>query len=56
MTKNIFDRLHVCLCPIILGGGRPSFIVNKYIKINKLKSYQTRHFMMGKDILFDINL
>ena len=56
MTKNIFDRLHVCLCPIILGGGRPSFIGNKYIKINKLKSYETRHFMMGRDILFDINL
>ena len=56
MTKNIFDRVHVCLCPIILGGGRPSFIEDKYININKLKSYQTKHYMMGRDILFDIKI
>ena len=56
MTKNILDRVHVCLCPIILGGGRPSFIKDEYVKINKLKSYQTKHFIMGKDILFDIKI
>ena len=22
MEKNILDRIHVCLCPVILGGGR----------------------------------
>jgi riboflavin biosynthesis pyrimidine reductase len=56
IKKNLLDRLHVCLCPIILGGGRPSFIENKYIKIPDLKSYRPCHYIMGKDILFDINI
>ena len=26
MNNKVLDRIHICLCPIILGGGRPSFI------------------------------
>ena len=56
MEKNIIDRIHVCLCPIILGGGRPSFIENKNISINNLKSYDPRHYQMGNDVLFDLKV
>ena len=56
MEKNVLDRIHVCLCPIILGGGRPSFIENKNISINNLKSYDPKHYKMGNDILFDLKV
>jgi len=56
MNKNILNKIHICLCPIILGGGRPSFITDKYIKLNDIKSYKPNYYQMGKDVLFDINL
>ena len=48
--------IHVCLCPIILGGGRSSFIQNKDISINNLKSYDPKHYNMGNDVLFDLKV
>jgi riboflavin biosynthesis pyrimidine reductase len=56
MKKNLLDKLHVCLCPIILGGGRPSFIEDRYIKLSAVKSYKPDHYRMGEDVLFDINI
>ena len=56
MEKNILDRIHVCLCPVILGGGRSSFIQNKNISINDLKSYDPKHYNMGNDVLFDLKV
>ena len=56
MSKNILNKIHICLCPIILGGGRPSFIFDKYIELTNIKSYEPNHYQMGKDILFDMDL
>ena len=56
MNKNILNKIHICLCPIILGGGRPSFVPDKYIKLNNQKSFKPNHYQMGKDILFDIKI
>ena len=56
LNKNILNRIHVCLCPIILGGGRASFINDKYIKLSEVKTYNPIHYKMGDDILFDIKL
>ncbi len=56
MNKNILNKIHICLCPIILGGGRPSFVPDKYIKLNSIKSFKPDHYKMGKDILFDIDI
>jgi len=55
MKNDMLDKIHVCLCPIILGGGRSSFIADN-IKLTQTKSYTSNHYKMGKDILFDINL
>ena len=56
MNANILDRIHVCLCPIILGGGRASFVNKKYTKLSNVKSYSPDFYEMGDDILFDISL
>ena len=56
MNKNILNKIHICLCPIILGGGRPSFVPDKYIKLNNQKSFKPNHYQMGNDILFDIKI
>ena len=52
----MLDRIHVCLCPVILGGGRSSFIQNKNTSINNLKSYDPKHYNMGDDVLFDLKV
>jgi len=56
MNKNILNKIHICLCPIILGGGRPSFVPDKYVKLNNQKSFKPNYYQMGKDILFDIDI
>ncbi len=56
MEKKLLNRIHVCLCPIILGGGRPSFIKNRVLDINEMPSYKPVHHLMGKDVLFDIKI
>tara|TARA_B100001057_G_scaffold238364_1_gene238690 strand:- start:4750 stop:5532 length:783 start_codon:yes stop_codon:yes gene_type:complete len=56
LNKNMLNRIHICLCPIILGGGRASFINNKYTKLTESKSYNPYHYEMGDDVLFDIKL
>ncbi len=56
LNKNMLNRIHICLCPIILGGGRASFINNKCTKLSEVKSYNPAHYKMGNDVLFDINL
>ena len=56
MKKNILDRIHVCLCPIILGGGRPSFIQDNYVSVNDLKSHHAQYYKMGSDVLLDLKI
>ena len=56
LNKKILNRIHVCLCPIILGGGRPSFIKNDVLDLNEMPSYKPVHHLMGKDVLFDIKI
>ena len=56
LDKKILDRIHVCLCPIILGGGRPSFIKNDVLDLNEMPTYKPVHHLMGKDVLFDIKI
>tara|TARA_B100000035_G_scaffold107347_2_gene91081 strand:+ start:1439 stop:2200 length:762 start_codon:yes stop_codon:yes gene_type:complete len=56
MKKNILNRIHICLCPIILGGGRPSFIQDKYVSINNLKSHVAEYYKMGDDVLLDLKI
>ena len=56
MKKNILNRIHICLCPIILGGGRPSFIQDKYVSINDLKSHVAECYKMGDDVLIDLKI
>ena len=55
--KKIFlNRIHICLCPIILGGGRPSFIQDKYVSINDLKVTWAEYYKMGDDVLIDLKI
>ena len=55
-AQDILNKIHICLCPIILGGGRPSFVPDKYIELNNQKSFKPNHYQMGNDILFDIEI
>ncbi len=56
LKHNLMNRLHLCICPIILGGGRSSFYSNKFIELSKLKEYSVNYYPMGTDILCDLDI
>ena len=37
-------------------GGRPSFIQDKYVSINDLKSHVAECYKMGDDVLIDLKI
>ena len=50
------DRLHLCLCPVILGKGRSSFLTKKESKLRNIFEHSIIHYKMGEDVLCDIDL
>ena len=50
------DRLHLCICPIILGKGRSSFLTKKESKLENIFEHSVMHYKMGEDVLCDIDL
>lgn len=56
LKYNLLNRLHLCVCPIILGGGRASIYQDKNIKLSSIKEYQTSYYKMGSDLLCDLKI
>ena len=50
------DRLHLCICPIILGKGRSSFLTKKESKLENIFEHSIAHYKMGEDVLCDVDL
>ena len=44
------DRLHLCICPIILGKGRSSFLTKKESKLENIFEHSIAHYKMGEDL------
>ena len=55
-NRNSLNRLHLCISPIILGQGRPSFITKMKKTLDEAKCHETKYFQMGQDILCDIKV
>ena len=54
--KNLLDKLHLCISPIILGEGVSSFIIPKKKSLKEIEEHEISYMKMGDDILCDIDL
>lgn len=50
------DRLHVTICPIIIGRGRPGICLPGVERLEQALRPATRSFNLGSDVLFDCRL
>ena len=50
------DRLHVTICPMIIGRGRPGISLPGVDSLDQALRPVTRRFTLGEDVLFDCQL
>jgi len=50
------DRLHVTVCPILIGCGRPGISLPGVERLDQALRPATRRFTLGEDVLFDCKL
>jgi len=50
------DRLHVTVCPILIGRGRPGISLPGVERLDQALRPATRRFALGEDVLFDCRL
>ena len=54
--KDLLDKLHLCISPIILGEGISSFVIPKQKSLKEVDEHRISYIKMGSDILCDIDL
>jgi len=53
LSARAFDRLHVSVCPLFLGIGRPGIVLPGIDGMDAALRPRARRFGMGDDVLFD---
>jgi riboflavin-specific deaminase-like protein len=56
LTAGCLDRLHVVVAPIILGAGRPSFILPPIERADQALRMPIRAHQLDDEVLFDCDL
>ena len=56
LQAGALDRLHVTVAPLLIGGGRPAFTLDPIESLDEALRPHCRHFRLGDDILFDLDL
>ena len=56
IQARCLDRLHVTVCPILIGRGRPGLSLPGVERLDQALRPATRRFMLGADVLFDCRL
>jgi riboflavin-specific deaminase-like protein len=56
LKAGALDRLHVCIAPMIIGSGRPSFQLPDVDSLDEAVFLTTQYFASGDDLLFDCQL
>ena len=50
------DRLHVTICPLFIGHGKPGIVLPPIDRLDRALRPRTRRFALGDDVLFDCRL
>ncbi|HYQ44519.1 MAG TPA: RibD family protein [Polyangiaceae bacterium] len=56
IRARCLDRLHVTVCPILIGCGRPGLSLPGVDRLDQALRPATRRFSLGDDVLFDCSL
>ena len=56
IQARCLDRLHVTVCPILIGRGRPGLSLPGVERLDQALRPATRRFTLGEDVLFDCRL
>jgi riboflavin-specific deaminase-like protein len=56
LRAGLVDRLHVTVAPLLIGSGRPALTLAPIATLDQALRPRCRHFHLGEDILFDLDL
>lgn len=56
LQAGSLDRLHVTVAPMLIGSGRPALVLDPIVSLNDALRPVCRHFRLGDDMLFDLDL
>ena len=56
LRAGVVDRLHVTVAPLLIGSGRPALTLEPIETLDQALRPRCRHFHLGEDILFDLEL
>lgn len=56
IRARCLDRLHVTVCPILIGSGRPGISLPGVERLDQALRPAARRFTLGEDVLFDCRL
>ena len=57
LEAAVVDRLHVTVAPLLIGSGRPALTFGSIETLDQaLRPVRCRHFHLGEDLLFDLEL
>jgi riboflavin-specific deaminase-like protein len=53
LAARALDRLHVAVCPLFIGRGRPGVVLPGVDRMEQTLRPAARRFLLGDDVLFD---
>lgn len=56
VQAGVVDRLHVTVAPLLIGSGRPALTLPAIESLDQALRPACRHFRLGDDMLFDLDL
>ncbi|MDH3270995.1 MAG: dihydrofolate reductase family protein [Gemmatimonadota bacterium] len=56
LAAGALDRLHVSVAPLLIGSGRSSITLPAVETLDEALRPSVRHFLFGRDLLFDLEL